>query len=287
MVPKKRIEDQENHERWLLTYADLITLLLAFFIVMYSMSKIDAKRFGKVSEQLSNVLRGGNTILPKGQDFDGAVSGMLRLGELRTIQSQIEQKFSRLLQLSRGNTTGGLQLDQIPADAISTEVGERGLTIHIKDRALFESGKADLKEIAREVLSAVANEIGNIGNHICVEGHTDNMPINTSAFPSNWELSTARATNVVRFLVEDNGLSPERISARGFGEFRPVASNASDKGRNLNRRVDIVILSEDLSLVEPQSNDRVAETIPPIRPELPELEDTIKRVSVEPDKLDR
>jgi chemotaxis protein MotB len=285
VVPKKRIEDKENHERWLLTYADLITLLLAFFIVMYSMSRIDAKRFGKVSEQLSNVLRGGHTIFPKGEDFDGAGSGMLKLGELRTIQWHVEEKFSRLLKLKKGTTEGGGHLDKIPEGAISTEVTERGLTIHIADRALFESGKADLKEAAREVLNTVTGEIKGIGNHICVEGHTDNVPIHTAAFPSNWELSTARATNVVRYLVENKGVSPQRISARGFGEYRPVASNATDEGRSLNRRVDIVILSDEMSAVEPHSNDRVAESLPPIRPQPEEISDTIKRVSAEQDRL--
>jgi len=285
VVPKKKIEDKENHERWLLTYADLITLLLAFFIVMYSMSRIDAKRFGKVREQLSNVLRGGPTVFPKGEDFDGEGSGMLKLGQLRTIQWHVEEKFSRLLKIEKGTTTGGADLDKIPEGSISTEVTERGLTIHIADRALFESGKANLKNAAREVLNTVANEIKGIGNHICVEGHTDNLPIHTNTFPSNWELSTARATNVVRYLVEDDGISPARISARGFGEYRPVASNATDEGRRLNRRVDIVILSDEMSSVEPQSNDRVSASLPPIRPQPDGITDTIERVSAEPDKL--
>lgn len=285
MLGKKSIEDQENAERWLLTYADLITLLLAFFIVMYSMSRIDAKKFGAMQTQLSNVLRGGATIFPEGEDFDGEGAGLLQIGDLRTIQWRVINRLSPGGDKSHGKTEGERLWDPDIADAINTEVTERGLTIHIKDYALFESGKANLKPEALTVLEAVAEEIGLIDNHIVVEGHTDNLPIRTAKFPSNWELSTARATNVLRFLVEKQSFTPDRISARGFGEYRPMASNATINGRSENRRVDIVILSDQLTMIEPRSQDLVGKTVP-ARSQI-DLVDSIEHVSVQPDILDR
>jgi len=285
MSKKKSIEDQENAERWLLTYADLITLLLAFFIVMYSMSRIDAKKFGSMQAQLSNVLRGGVSIFPEGEDFDGEGAGLLQIGDLKTMQWRIINRLSPGGDKVHGKSEGKLLRDIDIADAINSEVTERGLTIHIKDYALFESGKADLKSEAIVVLETVADEIGQIRNHVVVEGHTDNMPINTPRFPSNWELSTARATNVLRFLVEKKNFTPDRISARGFGEYRPVASNATGNGRAKNRRVDIVILSDQLTMTEPRSQDMVGKTAP-IGPDI-NLIDSLKHASVPADILDR
>jgi len=279
------IEDQENRDRWLLTYADLITLLLAFFIVMYSMSRLDADKFNKMKTQLSSVLRGGSTIFPRGDEFDGAGAGMLKVGDLKMIQKRIGDK---LALYGSGNAPGviaGTPLDTKIADAISTEVTERGLTIHIKDQLLFESGSADLKEEAREVLSLVADEIKGIKNHIVIEGHTDNIPISTRKYPSNWELSSARSTNVVRYLVENKGYDPVKVSARGFGEYRPIVSNASENGRARNRRVDIVILTDALSMVEPTANDEVRNLVTP-RPEI-NIIDSVQRASAVPDKLNR
>jgi len=280
----REIEDQENSDRWLLTYADLITLLLAFFIVMYSMSRLDADKFNKMKTQLSSVLRGGSTIFPKGDEFDGAGAGMLKIGDLKMIQKRIGDKLMLFGGGSRG-VVSGTPLDAKMAEAISTEVTERGLIIHIKDQLLFESGKADLKDEAKEVLSLLADEFKGIKNHIVIEGHTDNLPISTRRFPSNWELSTARATNVVRYLVENKIFDPVRVSARGFGEYRPIVSNASENGRARNRRVDIVVLTDALTMVEPKANDEVRNLVTP-RPEI-NIVDSVQRASAVPDELDR
>jgi chemotaxis protein MotB len=282
---KKEIDDQENSERWLLTYADLITLLLAFFIVMYSMSQIDAKKFGQMKTQLSSILRGGNTIFPKGQYAESDGSGVLKIGDLHMIQKRIRAKFSLQGDYRYIEAGEGPNQKRNIADAVTSEIGERGLTIRIKDYALFESGKADLRAEALDVLEAVANEIVASGNHICIEGHTDNLPISTQKFPSNWELSTARSTSVLRFLVEKKGFSPDKISARGFGEFRPIASNATDVGRSRNRRVDIVLLSDMLSSVEPQPQDHVAESLP--KNLQIDRVDTLEIATATPDRLDQ
>ena len=279
-------EDDDDAGRWLLTYADLITLLLAFFIVMYSMSRIDAKKFGRMQKQLSSVLRGGATIFPNGEITENEGAGMLKIGDLKILQARIQKMFLLRGPKSHAVTEAGLPFDKDVADAISTEIGERGLIIHVKNYALFESGKADLKPKAKALLGVIADQIEQAGNHICIEGHTDNAPINTLKFPSNWELSAARATNVVRFFVDEKNYPPEKISARGFGEFRPIASNATTKGMALNRRVDIVLLSPELSIIEPQSKDRVAEAVPPALPDI-NLIDSFQQVSALPDKVEQ
>ena len=235
---RKKEEDHENMERWLLTYADLITLLLAFFIVMYSMSQIDAKRFGKMSESLHNILRGGESVL----NYDNEIQkteghGVLKLGNLRMLQKAIEGKSEERKRL----------------EDIQTEITERGLVIHIVERALFKEGSANLQGNFQEVLGLIFDEIDSIPNHIRIEGHTDDRSMMSAKYPSNWELSAARATEVVRYFVNEYSFPPERISALGYGKYRPIQPNNSIENRAQNRRVDIVILTMELSLKEPSS----------------------------------
>ncbi|MFH1687341.1 MAG: flagellar motor protein MotB [bacterium] len=232
------IPDDENADRWLLTYADMITLLLAFFIVMYSMSQLDAKKFDRMAEALNGVLRGGESILNKFDDEQLAANhGLLKLGNLRVIQTQIQKQFKEM----------GKESD------VQTEITERGLVVHIVESALFSQGSATLQPRAMEILDLIAQRTTGIPNHIRVEGHTDDRPINTDRFPSNWELSSARATEVVRYFIDNHGLEPSRSSALGYGKFRPVRPNTSIENRARNRRVDVVILTMELSLKEPSS----------------------------------
>ncbi len=236
---RKHDSQHENLERWLLTYADLITLLLAFFIVMYSMSRLDAKRFGKMAEALNGVLKGGTTVMSKQQAENNQKGhGLLQLGDLNMIQKQIEQRFSKL----------GRE------DVVQTEITERGLVVHIMESALFKMGSATLEPKAKDVLDIVYDQIGKIPNHVRIEGHTDDRPINTPLFPSNWELSTSRATEVVRYFTDKFNYPADKLSALGYGEFRPVRPNNSIENRAKNRRVDIVILTMELSEKEPTSN---------------------------------
>lgn len=235
---RKKDDGHENLERWLLTYADLITLLLAFFIVMYSMSRIDAKRFGKMAEALNGVLKGGTTVFKHLNDEDVLKGhGLLKLGDLQMIQKQIEERFENL---------------QRPEE-VRTEITERGLVVHIMESALFREGSAHLEPRAMDIMDVVYEKIAGLPNHIRVEGHTDDRPINTPVYPSNWELSTARATQVVRYFIENYGMAPDRVSALGYGEYRPVLPNNSIENRAQNRRVDIVILTMELSMKEPSS----------------------------------
>jgi len=238
MARRKRSDEHENLERWLLTYADLITLLLAFFIVMYSMSRIDAKKFGKMSEALSGVLKGGTVVIKHGDDI-GAMPGhgVLEVGHLKSLGQSIERSFKELGKESE----------------INIELSERGLVIHVMEKALFDEGQSALKPKARETLDLVAGHIRGLENHIRVEGHTDNKPIRTQRFPSNWELSSSRATEVLRYLSDNHRIEPRRLSALGFGEYRPISANNSDENRAKNRRVDIIVLTMEMTAVEPTS----------------------------------
>jgi len=235
---RKQNEDKENLERWLLTYADLITLLLAFFVVMYSMSRIDNKKFGQVSDALNTILKGGPSVLRyQQQDPPKDGYGLLSIGNLRMVQQKIDDKFR---QLGR-------------EEVLHTELTERGLVVHILESTLFDQGSAEIKPRAMEVLDLIAQELVGRPNHIRVEGHTDDTPIRTAVYPSNWELSSARATAVVRYYTENHSVLSDHISALGYGEYRPVAPNNSIENRARNRRVDVVILTMDMTLTEPSS----------------------------------
>ncbi|KAA3635837.1 MAG: hypothetical protein DWP97_04000 [Calditrichaeota bacterium] len=235
---RKQRNTNENLERWLLTYADLITLLLAFFIVMYSMSRVDAKKFGEMSEALHGVLKNGKSIINKnGESVANRGQGILRLGDLNVIQKKINEKFKTL-----GKN-----------EEVQTEITERGLVVHIMESALFNEGSADLLSKTTEILDIVYDGIADRPNHIRVEGHTDDRKIKSLVYPSNWELSTARATSVVRYFIDNYSYPPDKLSALGYGEFRPIRPNNTIENRAKNRRVDIVILTMDLSLKEPSS----------------------------------
>ncbi|RME23777.1 MAG: hypothetical protein D6800_09410, partial [Candidatus Zixiibacteriota bacterium] len=189
---RRKIEDKENLERWLLTYSDLITLLLAFFVVMYSMSRIDAKQFGKMTDALNYILKGGTQIVDKGGEKDPKGHGLLKLGNLNMIQRRINERFKKLGR----------------HEELQTEITERGLVIHIMESALFPQGSAKLQPRAREILDLVAEQIKPLPNHIRIEGHTDNTPIQTALYPSNWELSVARTTEVVRYFTDYHDIAP-------------------------------------------------------------------------------
>jgi len=248
-MKKKQHAEHENAERWLLTYADLITLLLAFFIVMYSMSMVDAKKFGAVSTALNRILSGGGLLL-KG-DKGTALAATERYvpvdsENLRAVMQEI------ITELKDRNLIAKVRVRQ----------DSRGLVLSLSDKVLFESGKADLDDSARVVLDTLGTVLAKLPNEVRIEGHTDNVPIHSGRFDSNWELSAARATSVVRYLTEHRVLPPYQMSAAGYGEYRPVADNDTPDNRMLNRRVDFVIVAQhpvnpaDMTRQEEISNAR-------------------------------
>jgi len=265
--------EKDNGDRWLLTYSDLITLLMIFFVVLYSMSKVDAQRFAAVAESLNKALGGGTpakielAVSPVGPSLfqTGTPSSKTTVpGNGTDPNNTAHTKPDASANASQGNgdtekmTIDAIKakLDKFAADngiqsTLVTTIEERGLVVSIQETLLFESGSADITARARDILEKISTVLAVAPNQIKVEGHTDNLPINTAKFPSNWELSVIRSTNVVHILQHD-GISPDRLSAAGYGEFRPISSNDTDAGRGKNRRIDLIILRTKYDLTEPQ-----------------------------------
>ena len=255
MARKKRHEEHENHERWLVSYADFITLLFAFFVVMYAVSSVNEGKYRVLSESLveafksasrtenvplGNEARGGEGILEGGSSivsgpWEGRPAGPVDRSE------DAEQGDSMQFMMGEIERTLSTYMDD---EMVNVTRGETWVEVELKSSLLFESGSARIARGAVSALKPIAAILKPLPNPIRVEGFTDNIPINTSAFPSNWELSAARAASVVHLLTQ-YGLDPRRLSATGFGEFRPIASNTTDSGRNKNRRVLLVILAEE------------------------------------------
>jgi len=220
--------EHENLERWLITYADLITLLLVFFVVMYSISQADLAKFRQVASSLRaafnlDVL----TAPPPGQSMVTPLEQDPRFNAYLSVRAQVASLFTRL------------GLDRQGAEV---ELTSEGIVIHLSDAILFPPGQAEVRPEAQRVLDGIAAIIEPLPNPIRVEGHTDSTPPPPGSYPDNWELSAMRAVNTVRYLTDVAGLPPQRLSAAGYGEFRPRASNETVEGRRKNRRVDIVIV---------------------------------------------
>jgi chemotaxis protein MotB len=217
-------EEHDNADRWLLTYADLITLLLGLFVILYAVSKIDGEKYNKMINALGGVF---------GKEPVGVFQGAKvivepELSSLEAEREQIERKIEAA----------------IPVDGtVSISQNERGVTVHIMDELLFSSGSAVLKPGALTLLEDLSGVLRQIPHDIRVEGHTDNVPIQTPVFPSNWHLSVARAVNAAHFMVQRCNIAPERVSVVGYSEYRPLLPNISDDNRAKNRRVDIVIVT--------------------------------------------
>jgi chemotaxis protein MotB len=248
-VRREENEEKENSERWLLTYSDLITLLMIFFIVMYTMSKVDSEKYKSVSQSLNSAM-GGTVVGSTGGSIAGTGGGSI----IGTIGASGTSTGSEPTEEDRMNTiksdvTKYLD-DNGLKDNVNVEISERGLVIQIDNSILFDSGKDEIKDEARRRMILLGNILKETEGYIRVEGHTDNIPIHNSKFKSNWELSSARATNVVELLEEVSGISPERLSAVGYGEFRPVGDNNTEEGRSQNRRVEIVIVSSKFDELE-------------------------------------
>jgi chemotaxis protein MotB len=228
---RKPEEEHENAERWLLTYADLITLLLAFFIMMYTFSKQDAQKYEEVTAHLKSIFSGGSGVAYRASAASG--STFLEIGSKGTQSDEIKKQLEQQIKTLASNNGS--------SDNMSIFSDERGIVIRIMDKAFFDEGKAELKGSARGALDKIIPVVSHINNHISIEGHTDNVPISTNEFKSNWELSVRRSTEVVRYLIEKGGLSPQRISASGYAEYRPLAENDTPGNRALNRRIEIIV----------------------------------------------
>jgi len=249
---KKRRGDEGGHEsseRWLLTYADMITLLLALFVVLFSISAVNVSKFKTLKQTLEqafspHLLSGGGSIIPNGGSEatnHAAGAAMAALAAERASAATIaaeEDQFRKLKEeLDKYSKEHGF------SKQIETRITERGLVIRLlTDHVLFESGSATLKPQAAPLLTEISHLVNLDSTHdVSVEGNTDDVPISTSQFPSNWELSVARATGVVRFMI-GHGVAAHRLEASGVAGERPIAPNTTEGGRERNRRVEIALL---------------------------------------------
>lgn len=228
MFRKKIIkEEAHNTDRWLLTYADLITLLLGLFVILYAMSKIDSERYSKIVSALGGVFGNPDKVLPNSR---------MEVREPILSEVQIEKK---LIQDEIKSTLA----PSVKSGLVSVSYNERGVTVHLMEELLFETGKADLKNNSLTVLDSLATILRTLPNEIRIEGHTDNVPINTPRFPSNWHLSVERAVAAAYYLITKHKLTPEKISVAGYSEYHAIAPNDTPENRARNRRVDIVIVT--------------------------------------------
>lgn len=255
MKKKSKHEQHEEHndESWLLPYSDLMTLLLALFIVLYGMSTVDAKKFEELSQAFNAALNGGVSVLdqssvngnsrntPKDAQSKEQQQSMQNLTQQQKREALMKQEQEDLTKLKQ-------QLDQYIKQSgltsqLSTKLNQSQLLITISDNALFPSGQADLKPQAEALAKSLSSMLAKFPDYeILVSGHTDNVPIDNTEFASNWDLSFARARNFMEVLLQNTKLDPKMFSPIGYGEFHPVADNSTEVGRSKNRRVEISII---------------------------------------------
>ncbi len=222
---------------WISTYSDVVTLLLTFFVFLYSFSSVDAQKFKNIAQAFQYVMgsSGGPNMIPMESTTGDSLIPETIKQEDKELQEQTEDIYKKVQEFIKSN---GLD------SSIQADRDIRGVVIQLRDNILFESGKADFRPGSQDVMEKMNTLISSFPNKIVVEGHTDNVPMKTSQFDSNWELSTARAVNVLRYFVESRKQDPARFTAAGYGEFRPVADNNTPENRAKNRRVSILILAE-------------------------------------------
>ncbi len=228
---------------WMTTYSDLVTLLLCFFVLLFSFSVIDAKKF----EAIIRSFQGSLSVLDSGKtiDEDQYISQALQSNRLLREQQEAESMEWLYRQLDEYIQQNNLE------GTVVLGVEERGLLIRFKDQVLFDSGKAVIRKDGEPIVQSIGEILKQNDRAIRVEGHTDNVPMHSLLYPSNWELSTARAVNVVKFFIEKVGIAPTRLSAAGYSEYHPIADNDTAENRQKNRRVDVVILRKSFEFNEP------------------------------------
>jgi chemotaxis protein MotB len=260
MGRRHKHEDHQNHEAWAIPYGDLITLLLAFFVVMYAVSSVNEGKYRVLSDALAAAFRGPPRspepvqldTKPSGRGGRNQYPGSPLRSRMQTRDSGASASQDRVgeeggnLELARiGKQVEDALAELVQQNMVIVRQRKQWLEIEIRTDILFASGDAQVADRARPVLDRVAAILAGLPNSIRVEGHTDDVPIRTVAYPSNWELSAARAASVVHLFMTQ-GVDPARMEISGFGQYRPKAPNASSAGRDQNRRVVIIVLGPSL-----------------------------------------
>jgi len=269
MARKKKHPEHVNHERWLVSYADFITLLFAFFVVMFAASNSDQKKAGQVAQAVQTAFHDLAVFTPAGKvvplydqggvpsnsqnvlgnahsAFDKAqiVTPAGKPGDAGKILREVKNQLQVMLK------------DELAKNTVRITEDARGLTVSLAEAGFFGPGSAVMDPAALAVVERIAATLQPLPYNLRIEGHTDNIPIHTAQFPSNWELSTSRATYLLQYLITTANISPERLSAVGYGQYRPVASNETAEGRAANRRVDVVVLSSVAQQMEPPQDQK-------------------------------
>ena len=255
-VPRSRV----SHDRWLVSYADFVTLLFGFFVVMYAFAKADQKKQTQVAQSIDTAFRSlGIFADAQRKSSNAATAGSdqapihmnIVMGEDVMAPAKVKDDLEhvrRELQQTLSN--------QVASHTVSIQMGRDGLIISLREAGFFSSGSATPKPQTLATLSQIATALGHSPYDLRVEGHTDNVPIHTDEFDSNWELSTARATSITRLLLQLDAIPADRISAAGYAEFHPVDSNDTAEGRARNRRVDLVVSPRtQINLASPEKPD--------------------------------
>jgi chemotaxis protein MotB len=255
-------EEHVNHEAWAIPYADMVTLLMALFLMLFAISSIDLAKFEALAANVGAELGSGSGSGSGGGGDDGVLEGGdgILEGSQAVVPTRAELAEEALVREERREaerSAEAVELSEVEAEiarqaqaaglggSVRFRTEARGLVVTVvADEVLFDPGSADLRTGGREVLAQVATAVRGLPNDLAIEGHTDDRPIATSRYPSNWELSTARATSVLRFMVDELGLPAKRVTAAGYGAERPLEPNGSDAGRAANRRVEVAVLTE-------------------------------------------
>jgi chemotaxis protein MotB len=246
-MKSRKQKHHSSHERWLISYADFITLLFAFFVVLYATSKADQRKQAEAAASINSAFRSlglfQSASMEKGvhsvaDSQDTPVMPMnIVLGDQMLASPEVKQDFERIKRHLEG-----LLSNQIAKHVVALRIGSEGLIISLREAGFYDSGSAVPHPDSIKTLDQIADALRETPYDIRIEGHTDNVPIHTEQFDSNWELSTARATHMARIFIVGHHFAPIRLSASGYAEFHPTASNATADGRSQNRRVDIIVL---------------------------------------------
>ncbi|MGM0602290.1 MAG: flagellar motor protein MotB [Bacillota bacterium] len=239
---RKRNSSNKNQDgggspAWMTTFGDMMTLLLVFFVLLYSFSSLDVQKFKGFISALQNqlgVLEGGKTIIDAPNITAGDISE--DLGDAPQNLGRVMEQMQEYIDNNNLN------------DRVNIDRKRKGLVISLTGEILYDLGRADLKAQGEEVLTMIAENLKELPNDIMIEGHTDYLPINNQQYPSNWELSTARAVNVIKYLIEEKDFTPSRLSAAGYSKYRPVVDENNPEALAKNRRVEIVILNSQYGI---------------------------------------
>ena len=257
MSRNRKAAERPNHDRWLVSYADFITLLFGLFVVLFSSSQVDKRKIGKISAAIQEAFQqmgvspAANSRSPTLDPSPGENIQLIENGKGISGRGKMLSPVDQLMKSAAAQTNmGALQKElndslgaEIQRKEVVLKANREGLVISLREVGFFDSGSAELRPASEAAVKRLAQVLDGQANNIRIEGHTDNVPIHNTQFASNWELSTARATEMIRLFITHYNLAATRLSAAGYAEYHPVATNDTSEGRAQNRRVDIVVLA--------------------------------------------